>query len=81
VQIRANGKIELVASRYTYSAPGVTGLPPLLGCWDRPDNIIWIMPPGDTGCGFWRWFTRGGDRKWTGGDAKWIYADVFSKLQ
>lgn len=77
VQVRTNGKIDRVAGRYVYSAPGFTGLPPLLGCWDRPDNIIWIMPPGDTVCGFWRWFTWGGDRKWMRGDTAWIYRDVF----
>ena len=41
-----------------YHAPSFLG--PLVGCWARPDNIIWIMPPGDAGCGFWRMMTGGG---------------------
>jgi hypothetical protein len=76
VQKRSNGKIEVLATRSRYSAPGLTGLPPLIGCWERPDNIIWIMPPGDTGCGFWRWFTSGGDQFWSRQDLSWIFEDV-----
>lgn len=77
VQRRANGAIEIVASRRLYSAPGLIGLPPLIGCWARPDNIIWIMPPGDTGCGLWRWFTWGGDQQWSQRDASWVFENVF----
>jgi hypothetical protein len=79
VQSRSNGKIEVLATRRLYSAQGLTGLPPLIGCWARPDNVIWIMPPGDTGCGFWRWFTGGGDRNWTDRDSSWVFAKVFRR--
>ncbi|MBA2401271.1 MAG: hypothetical protein H0V72_21730 [Bradyrhizobium sp.] len=57
VRDRISAEMRVVASAYRYEAPGLLGLPPLIGCWDRPDNVLWIMPPGDTGCGFWRWFT------------------------
>ena len=77
VQRRERGRIELLASRRRYQAPGLLGLPPLIGCWDRPDSIIWIMPPGDTGCGFWRRFTSGGDLGWQG-DASWVFSQVFT---
>jgi hypothetical protein len=76
VQERSAAGVTLLASTYSYSAPGILGLPPLIGCWDRPDNVIWIMPAGDTGCGFWRRFTWGGDAKGSA-DPKWIYDDVF----
>jgi hypothetical protein len=75
VQDRSASGITVLASTYNYTAPGFIGLPPLIGCWDRPDNVIWIMPPGDTGCGLWRWFTWGGDRN-ASADPKWLY-DVF----
>jgi hypothetical protein len=61
VQRRTSSGIEVIAEQRSYKAPGFIGLPPLIGCWARPDNIIWVMPPGDTGCGLWRWFTWGGD--------------------
>lgn len=78
VQLRAQQHVEVIAARRTYEAPGLIGLPPLIGCWERPDNIIWIMPAGDTGCGFWRWFTEGGDRRGSEDDVEWIYRDVFT---
>jgi hypothetical protein len=77
VQRRTQGRIEVLASRRKVTAPGLTGLPPLLGCWDRPDNVIWIMPAGDTKCGFWRWFTSGGDVRWQG-DSDWVFAEAFA---
>ena len=75
VQVRSASGIAVLASTYSYHAPGFLGLPPLIGCWNRPDNVIWVMPPGDTGCGFWRWFTRGGDE--SAFDPKWLFDDVF----
>lgn len=69
----------MLASAYRYEAPGLLGLPPLIGCWDRPDNVLWIMPPGDTGCGLWRWFTWGGDDRAVN-DEKWIFDQAFSPL-
>ena len=60
-KIEPSAGTTVLASAYRYEAPGLLGLPPLIGCWNRPDNVIWIMPPGDTGCGLWRWFTSGGD--------------------
>lgn len=75
VQRRTEGQVEVMASERYYVAPGLVGLPPLVGCWERPDNIIWIMPPGDTGCGLWRWFTEGGAHQST--DAvDWVFSDV-----
>jgi hypothetical protein len=78
VQLRTQQKVEVIAARQTYDAPGLIGLPPLIGCWDRPDNIVWILPAGDTGCGLWRWFTGGGDRHWHDEDIEWIFSDVFT---
>lgn len=76
VQNRDSTGIKVLASAYRYEAPGVLGFPPLIGCWDRPDNVLWIMPPGDTGCGLWRWFTWGGDNR-PAHDAKWIFDQAF----
>lgn len=76
VQNRSSTGTTVLASAYRYEAPGFLGLPPLVGCWDRPDNVIWIMPPGDTGCGLWRWFTWGGNESATT-DSKWLFDDVF----
>ncbi len=76
VQNRTAGGITVLASAYRYEAPGLLGLPPLIGCWGRPDNVIWIMPPGDTGCGLWRWFTWGGDDR-ASRDPKWIFEQAF----
>jgi hypothetical protein len=76
VQNRTADGIAALASAYRYEAPGLLGLPPLIGCWDRPDNVIFILPPGDTGCGFWRWFTWGGNDQ-ASHDAKWVFAQAF----
>jgi hypothetical protein len=76
VQDRRPSGTTVLASSYSYEAPGFLGLPPLIGCWDRPDNVIWIMPPGDTGCGFWRWFTWGGSQASTN-NPKWLFDQVF----
>ena len=78
IQLRTQQHVEVIATRRQYEAPGLIGLPPLIGCWDRPDNIIWIMPPGDTGCGLWRWFTWGGDLLWNDDEVEWVYKEVFS---
>ncbi len=78
VQLRSPQGVEVIAARRKYEAPGLLGLPPLIGCWERPDNIIWIMPPGDTGCGLWRWFTWGGDQGWSDDTVEWVYRDVFT---
>jgi hypothetical protein len=77
VQRRTRDRIEVLAERRRYLAPGVLGLPPLVGCWVRLDNVLGIYPPGDTGCGLWRWFTSGGDHNWSG-DVAWVYAGVFT---
>ena len=77
LQDRTSAGTKVLASTYYYEAPGLLGLPPLLGCWDRPDNILWIMPPGDTGCGFWRWFTGGGERRVSSDDPKWVFDQAF----
>jgi hypothetical protein len=63
VQQRTRAGIKVLAAQRHYEAPGLIGLPPLIGCWERPDNIVWILPAGDTGCGLWRWFTWGGDAR------------------
>jgi hypothetical protein len=77
VQNRTPAGIAVLASTYRYEAPGLLGLPPLIGCWHRPDNVIWIMPPGDTGCGFWRWFTWGGDDR-ASYDPTWLFEQAFA---
>jgi hypothetical protein len=51
VQRRTRDRVEVLATRRRYSAPGLLGLPPLVGCWERPYNVMWVVPPGDTGCG------------------------------
>src|SRR5205823_9440759 len=76
VQNRNSAGPTVLASAYVYEAPGLLGLPLLIGCWDRPDNVIWIMPPGDTGCGLWRWFTWGGNERSTT-DSGWLFDQVF----
>lgn len=73
VQSRTAADTQVLASAYQYRAPG---LPPLIGCWDRPDNVLWIMPPGDTGCGLWRWFTWGGNDR-APHDSKWVFEQAF----
>ena len=76
LQDRTSTGTKVLASVYRYEAPDLLGLPPLIGCWDRPDNVLWIMPPGNTGCGFWRWFTWGGkDRVLE--DPGWVFDQAF----
>ncbi len=78
VQRRTRDRVEVLAARRRYSAPRpARPAAPLIGCWHRPENIIWILPPGDTGCGLWRWFTAGGGYNWHG-DVDWVFADVFT---
>ncbi len=76
VQRRSSAGIEVLAETRYYEAPGYLGLPPLLGCWERPDNIVWIMPPGDAGCGLWRRVIEGGNAT-NATNAAWVYTDVF----
>jgi hypothetical protein len=78
VQRRTPGRAELLAVQRTYAAPGLLGLPPMIGCWVGIDNMLGIYPPGDTGCGLWRWGTWGGDSKWFG-DSTWVYRDVLTR--
>jgi hypothetical protein len=79
VQNKIGAGVTVLASTYKYAAPGLVGLPPLLGCWDRPDNVIWILPPGDAGCGFWRRFTGGGDEQLSS-NPKRLYEDLFEDV-
>jgi hypothetical protein len=79
VQNRTGSGVTVLASTYKYAAPGLLGLPPLLGCWERPDNVIWIMPPGDTGCGLWRRFTWGGDEQVSSAPER-LYEEVFKDV-
>ena len=76
VQNRTAAGTAVLASAYRYEAPGLLGLPPLIGCWDRPDNVLFILPPGDTGCGLWRWFTLGGNDL-ASRDPKWVFEQAF----
>jgi hypothetical protein len=78
VQRRSSGDTEVLAETRYYEAPGYLGLPPLIDCWERPDNIVWILPPGNTGCGFWRRAVGGGDRRYVS-DASWVYSTVFTR--
>lgn len=77
VQRRSSTGTEVLAEARYYEAPGYLGLPPLIGCWERPDNIIWVLPAGNSGCGFWRGFLSGGDRRHAS-DASWVYSTVFT---
>jgi len=77
VQNRSNGKIDVLAQLEAYEAPGYLGFPLLLGCWSRPDNIVFILPLGETGCGLWRKVIEGGDRSGKYFDVQWIYTQVF----
>jgi hypothetical protein len=79
VQNRTVSGVTVLASTYKYEAPGLLGLPPLLGCWERPDNVIWIMPAGDTGCGLWRWFTGGGNERVSSAPER-LCEDVFKDI-
>lgn len=78
VQQRIGDKVEVLAETQYYEAPGYLALPPLIGCWARPDNIVWIMPPGDAGCGFWRHIVAGGDQRYArSGSGEWAYEMAF----
>jgi hypothetical protein len=77
VQRRTPDGVEVLAVQRSYEAPGLLLLPPLVGCWVGIDNFLGIYPPGANGCGFWRWFTWGGDRKWDGA-VEWVYTNVFT---
>jgi hypothetical protein len=77
VQRRTQSGIELLGRVQAYEAPGFLGFPPLLGCWERPDNIVFILPPGEPGCGLWRLTTQGGDQTGRFFNGEWIYARVF----
>jgi hypothetical protein len=77
VQRRSSAGTEVLAESLYYVARGYAGLPPLVGCWERPDNIFWTMPTGDTGCGFWHRMLWGGDSK-SASKADWVYASVFA---
>lgn len=78
VQHRRGSGITVLAAAYYYEAPGILGSPPLIGCWDRPSGGHSILPPGDTGCGFWRWIVRGGSAVAVT-KTSWAYADVFDR--
>jgi hypothetical protein len=77
VQRRSSTGIEVLGETRYYEAPGYLGFPPLVGCWERPDNIVWIMPAGNSGCGFWRRIVIGGDPDRVS-DASWVYSAVLS---
>lgn len=77
VQNRSKGKIDVLAQLEAYEAPGYLGFPPMLGCWRRPDNIVFILPLGDTGCGLWRRIVKGGDQGGKYFNVKWVYSQVF----
>jgi hypothetical protein len=77
VQRRSKSGVELLGRVEAYEAPGFLGFPPLLGCWERPDNIVAIIPFGEPGCGLWRLTTHGGDQSGRHYDAEWAYSRVF----
>ncbi len=77
VQKRSASAVDVLGASYHYSAPGYLGVPPLAGCWARPDNVIWIMPAGDTGCGLWRLITYGGKESGNYSDTDWVYSRLF----
>lgn len=75
IQKRQSEKISVLSSSASYIAPGFLA-PILIGCWERPDNILWVLPAGDTGCGFWRLFVSGGAAKHR--PKEWIFSQAFS---
>jgi len=77
VQRRAAGKIELLASYRTVEGPGFLGIPPMIGFWERPDNVVFVLPPGDTGCGLWRLLATGGGHSGLHERADWMYSRPF----
>jgi hypothetical protein len=77
VQKRSRSGVEMLGRVQAYEAPGYLGFPPLLGCWERPDNIVAVLPLGEPGCGLWRLTTQGGDQTGKFFDGTWIYSRVF----
>jgi hypothetical protein len=77
VQRRAGSHVELLATYRTVETPGFLGLPPLIGCWERPSNTAFVLPPGDTGCGFWRLIASSGTRNLIYEQPDWMYSRPF----
>jgi hypothetical protein len=77
VQNRSEKGIELLGRIEAYEAPGYLGFPPMIGCWERPDNIIAVLPPGEPRCGLWRRTTGGGNLRGGFFDGEWVYSQVF----
>ena len=78
VQRRMQGRVELLAAQRYYAAPGLMGLPLLVGCWTRGADGLASIPFGDSGCGLWRLFTAGGDRRTSVDHITWVYTDVLA---
>ncbi|UZE49308.1 hypothetical protein [Rhodopseudomonas sp. P2A-2r] len=76
VQVRSETGVEVLGRVAGYEAPGYLGFPLMVGCFERPDNIIFIIPPGEPGCGLWRRTVQG---KTSGDllDYGWIYSQIF----
>lgn len=77
VQNRSDKGVELLGRIEAYEAPGYLGFPPMVGCWERPDNIVFVLPPGEPGCGLWRQTTGGGNLRGGFFDGEWVYSQVF----
>lgn len=77
VQRRSKSRIEVLAQLRAYQAPGYLGVPPLVGCWERPDNVLFILPLGDAGCGLWRRLTESSNQGGQFFEGDWVYAKVF----
>jgi hypothetical protein len=77
VQDRSEKGVELLGRIEAYEAPGYLGFPPMVGCWERPDNIVAVLPPGEPGCGLWRLTTGGGNLRGGFFDGEWVYSQVF----
>jgi hypothetical protein len=77
VQNRSEKGVELLGRIEAYEAPGYLGFPPMVGCWERPDNIVAVLPPGEPGCGLWRLTTGGGNLRGVFFDGEWVYSHVF----
>lgn len=77
VQQRSADGIKVLGRVEAYEAAGFLGFPFLVGCWARPDNIAWIMPPGEPGCGLWRTITSGGNTSGGFHEGEWVYEKVF----
>ena len=77
VQNRSEKGVEVLGRIEAYEAPGFLGFPPVVGCWERPDNIVAVLPPGEPGCGLWRLTTGGGNLQGGFFDGEWVYSQVF----